>query len=416
VDVYHARWVVPIDAPTVRDGALAVDGDRIVWVGPAADAPSGRQYALGDVAVLPGLVNAHAHLELTCYRNQVPRGSLWEWFDRLFELIRLPGAAERERQGVIDGARELLASGCTCVADISRTGGHWEALRESPIRVVRFVELISGARLQPNDLPSLAAAVDALAASDGERRRTGVAPHTLYTVTRDDLAAAAELARRRNLPLTLHLFETPEEIAWLAGGSGTPIDAMLEQTGLPSRRAALRGDVLAGLESTGVFNTRALLAHVNHIDDARLARLAQTPASVAFCPGAHAFFGHGPHRWREMLDCGLRVCIGTDSAASNAGLSMLAELRALHRGAPDLPAETIWAMGSLNGAQALGWANQIGSLSPGKRADFIAMPLPDTQPAQPLEALLDHDALPAGVWIDGVLVGDGAGEAAPKTS
>ena len=211
MEVFHARWLVPITEAPIEDGALAVDQGRIIEVGKADSVSGGTIRDLGDCILLPGFVNGHTHLELTCYRGCLAPGPLWEWFERLMALRRRPGATEEEREAVRVGAEESLAAGVTCVGDISRTGIHVGALRSSPIRKVCFLELISGASAPPNDVESLASMLDdASPFAEPHRLVLGISPHALYTVTWEDLVGAGALAAERLAPVTIHLLETAE--------------------------------------------------------------------------------------------------------------------------------------------------------------------------------------------------------------
>jgi cytosine/adenosine deaminase-related metal-dependent hydrolase len=127
------------------------------------------------------------------------------------------------------------------------------------------------------------------------------------------------------------------------------------------------------------------------------------PRSVVYCPRTHAFFGHSPHPFRELQTHGINVALGTDSLASNPDLSILAEMRFLRRKYPKMPGKMLLEMGTLAGARALGWSHDVGSLTPGKHADFIAIPVEDSA-SEPHEAILRSDAPVSGVWINGMKV------------
>lgn len=405
VDIYAARWVVPVDDPPIRDGAIAVRDGRIVDVGPATSlGHAGSRHEMGDGILLPGLVNPHTHLELTCYRDRLPRGPFWDWLERLATMRRAPDAADLERRAVADGAAQSLAAGVTCVGDISRRGVQVELLRKSPIRKVCFVELISGAADPPFDAASLLATVQGLEhLAEADKLLLGITPHAPYTVSPADLAAAVRMSSDRGLPLTMHLCETAEEIEWLAAGTG-PVEALLKKYNLPTAAAPPWGHAATMLTETGLLSASPLLAHVNHADDALLDRLAESTASVVWCPRSHEFFGHVGHRWLDMIARGINVCVGTDSLASNATLSILDELRFVHRHWPDCPPETVLAMGTQRGADGLGLGASVGSLRPGKFADFIRLPWDPDAPDDPVQNVLAGRTMPDAVWIEGTRV------------
>ncbi len=396
---------MPIEAPPIEDGCLAVEEGAIIAVGRSSDmisqlprGPESVVHDLGNVILMPGFVNAHAHLELTCYRGRLARGRLWDWLEALIALRLEPGALEAESQSVLAGAAESLAAGVTLVADISRTGASAEVLGGSPIRKVCFVELISGARTGPRDAPSLEAAVEkARRFARQDELLIGVSPHAPYSVSFGDMRAAVRVARAAAAPLTMHLLETAEEREWFAGGGG-PAGSFAGRLGVgpPIRRQPVEL-----LSEAGLLSLRPLLAHVNYATEDEIAELARRGASVVWCPRAHRFFGHENHPWRLMLALGIRACLGTDSAASNTSLSILDELRFLWRETPDCPPPTLLAMGTLHGAAALGLDHLVGSLKSGKRADFVGIPLGPGSRRHPLLNLLGGGAGVSGVWING---------------
>ncbi|HUN80970.1 MAG TPA: amidohydrolase family protein [Phycisphaerae bacterium] len=404
--IYRAAWIIPVSDPPIRDGALAIENGRITWLGPSVDlkpqASSLKPHSidLGDVAILPGLINAHTHLELTAFAGRLKPQPLWTWFDQLIDLIRASDFAIVGPQSVRDGAVQSLAAGVTCVADISRTGQNVAVLAESPIRKVCFLELISGAASIPNDIPSLKNCLNELKPYRNAASLTfGLAPHTPYTVSRADLTATAAMAQSEPLPLTLHFLETPEEAARFENRAGAePLGNFLTNRRLPITTP--NAAALDLLEATGILAERPLLAHVNYIDDAGIRRLAEAGASVAYCPRAHAWFSHKPHRWRDMLAARINVCLGTDSLASNSSLSILEETRYLRRQSPDMPAQALLEMATMNAARALKLDSQIGSLTPGKLADFITIPISKSS-AHPIEEILNSESQVTGVWLAG---------------
>ena len=410
MNIYRARWIIPIEGSPIEHGILVVNEGRIVQVAAAQGNDSRNDWAsssiqdLGECLLLPGFVNAHTHLELTCYRGQLPPGPLWTWLEQLTALRQRPEAVKTEREAVRIGAAESLAAGVTCVGDISRTGLSVAALKASPIRKVCFLELISGASQPPNDVSSLATTVEHMVTlSESERLTIGISPHAVYSVAREELSAAAKLAEVAGAPLTMHLLETEEEVEWLAHGEGVVAD-VLSRYQLPNAGVMIGMDVLELLEQTGALALSPLLAHVNYVSDHQLDRLAASRATVVWCPRAHRFFGHTNHRWRDMFSRGANVCVGTDSAASNESLSILDELRMVRREYPDVPPETVLEMGTLRGAVGLRLEKIVGSLKSGKRADFVTVPLDPDGDGDPILNLLDGRAAVDRVWIDGAAV------------
>jgi len=237
--------------------------------------------------------------------------------------------------------------------------------------------------------------------------KLGLSPHAPYSAGAALYEGVACLAREHNLLMTTHLAETCDEIEFLQSGGGAwrrylkeigKWDGLFEAPGESAVRYFLDLD-LAGQS--------VLLAHVNYISDEELEALAGRSHSVVFCPRTHHFFGHQNHRFREMLDCGINVCLGTDSLASNPGLSLLDEMRFLRRGYPGLAPAVIFEMATGNGAKALGWGDAIGSLTPDKIADIIAIPLENSE-GEPLVDVLESRYSARWVMVGGEVVLDGS--------
>lgn len=393
---------MPVDGPPIDGGVVCVRGDRIHSIGTPDACAAGVFEDLGDVLLLPGLVNAHTHLELGGLRGRITSRNLWDWFDELVKLNRSPDAEIERRRAVLDGAAESIAGGATTIGDISRTGASAELLVQSPIRKVCYLELISGARTLPNDAVTLCEQFDSLrrAITQDDRLRLGISPHAPYSVTRSDLCAAIELATEHNAPLTMHFLETADEARWLHEGGGRVAD-YLSRYQVRRGESTPPGDVLKHLESCGALGRKMLLAHVNYVDDATIARLAASRCSVVWCPRTHSYFGHPPHRWRELLAAGVNVCLGTDSLASTPTLSMLDEMRYIQTCFPDSEPATILAMATRHGAEALAMSHAVGTLSPGKRADIIAVRWSTNGPQDPLRNLLHGTGDLVKVWIGG---------------
>jgi aminodeoxyfutalosine deaminase len=413
----RAAWVLPICAPPIRDGYVAVEGERIVAVGRwadiaadgrggvAADAPVGRMREaasavndLGGAILMPGFVNPHTHLELTCYANQLPPGPFWPWLAALVQLRAQPGQIERETQGVIDGAWQSLRAGVTCVGDISRRNLHWRPLKQIPLRKVCFVELLSLADHPPRNVAELRAEFDEV--EEDSLLTAAITPHAPYSVPADQIRGAIRLAHERRRPWCTHWAETPEEVAFLGGDmEAFPpfLRAVLEQCGVtaPGRPAL---EFLA--ECVGDCQPGAL-AHLNYLTDADIARLATAGHVAMYCPRAHCFFGHRPHPLPRLIAAGVPVALGTDSLASNFSLAPLEELRCVHETVSSPPpAAELLRMITLTAARALSLESVIGTLAPGKQADLVAFPCRAGE-RDPERALVTSAPAPLQVWVAG---------------
>ncbi len=383
-----ARWVFPVAGPPLERGVVTVADERV-----AAVEPHGARRAdvdLGDAAVLPGLVNAHTHLDLTGLRGLAPPSPDFTGWLRRVIAHRRERTAEQVRADVAEGLAECLRFGTTLLGDISGDGGSWEALAEAPLRAVVFREMLG----LPQERASGAwERLDRWLASRAPTPtcRPGVSPHAPYSVRASLFLAAAT----RGVPVAVHLAETAAEQELLVLRRG-PFVPFLRDLGVwaPDGLAEDAGHVLRLLN--GLAPT--LLVHGNF-----LAADAPVPAnaSVVYCPRTHAAFGHPPHPFRDFLARGMRVALGTDSLASNPDLDLLAEARSLHRLHPDFPGEQLLRMATLSGAEALGWADEAGSLAPGKSADLIVIPLSPQEGGDPHRLVLASDAPVRGVLFRG---------------
>lgn len=399
-----ADWLITMDGPAIRKGRV-VFTDRILAVGPAAQVPAiGRHVRLGPCVLMPGLINAHCHLELSAHHGALPAGDFWNWLPALVAKRLEQASPLAEQQAVAPAVASMLESGTTCVGDICRADWVVQTLQALPIRKVCYIELISGGFSPPADIPQLQNCLDALPYG-GALLTPGLSPHTPYTVTRDDLEACGRLAHKRGLPLAIHLAETRDEIEWLRYGTGRIADWHARLFAHPPRSPAI-GPTEYALACLGT--TPAALIHMNHADDWQ--RLCERPAdaqpAAVYCPRSHRFFGHADHPWRDMLAAGLKVAVGTDSAASHQAdearpLSVLDELRWLGRECPDVPARTLLEMATLHAAAAVGLSTRIGRLAPGYEADLVAFALPRPGVPEPALAILDSEQLPSRVYVAG---------------
>lgn len=228
---------------------------------------------------------------------------------------------------------------------------------------------------------------------------TSLSPHAPYSTAPEVYREAIAYCRQRGLPICAHLSETREEAEFLATGTG-PFRTLLEHRELWDGSFAPPGcSPVQYAESLGLLELQPLLAHVNYAGDEDIQLMAKRGCSVVYCPRTHRFFEHAPHRYRDMLGAGLNVCLGTDSLASSPSLSILDELRFLRR-LDDLSSDSLLLeMGTIRGARALGLESQLGSLEPGKRADFVVLPLTGSVSDKPTDAVLRTQATPSHVYV-----------------
>jgi cytosine/adenosine deaminase-related metal-dependent hydrolase len=368
---------------------------------------------LGNVALIPGLVNTHSHLELSdCRSPLTPLLPFTTWIGRLLQHRReRPPQSEGTdlRTPWQQGAAEMLATGTTVVGDIVDAAWHPAALPGEGLLTIAFRELLT---LSPGRIPELVSAAEAhLAASkvdvgvpaaSGVEWRPGLSPHAPYSVHPQLLRKLVDLACQWHVPVAMHVAETRAELQLLAGQGGE-FQEFLQRMGVwnpePFRGDWQIPDILRELARV----SRGLVVHGNFLQKEDQQLLAKSPQlSVVYCPRTHAQFGHPPHPWRDLLNQGINVALGTDSRASNPDLSLWEELRFLRQTFPEVPGELLLDLGTRRGARALGLETMLGEISPGWRADFAVVALPDrSDPADPHELLFAPASRIVKTWSGG---------------
>lgn len=420
---WHARWVLPIAQPPLRDAAVVVEGDRIAWLGPSADAVATRHEHLGDAVLLPGLVNAHTHLELTGLRGFLEGLPFGDWLRALTvvrrDVLTTDDLLDASRLGV----HEALRAGVTTLADCSASGAPLRALVEAGVRGRVYLETFGPDPRQADaSIAALRAGVDRLRADATARVDVGVSPHAPYTVSEPLFAAVAAYARAEALPVATHVAESADELRFVRDGDG-PFADRLRARDIPVRGTG--ASPIALLERVGLLEPSVLLIHAIRVDAADLARIGRGGAGVVHCPISNAKLGQGIAPVLAMRAAGLAVGLGSDSVASNDAMDLVQEarqavlLQSLASGTPDaLSAHAALALATAGGARALGLADGstagLGTLVAGAPADLAAFRLdapeltPLFDPAVALVHVLGSGRRAALTMVDGrVLVRDG---------
>ena len=399
----EAAWVLPMDRAPIADGGVVIQSGRIVAVGKANGLR--KQYSdaqpidYRNCTLVSGLINAHTHLELSSLKCTAPAGQFIDWLSRLVPnpSVPLDQQAEAIATATRTGIEQCLRFGITTVGDISRFCSITRAvLRESPLRAVSFGEVLAMGQRRGLLEERLAKAADR--SLETELLHIGITPHAPYSIESHGYGRCLEVVKSMGLALTTHLAETPDEATFLSNHSGPFRELWDRIGGWDSQVNRFKGGPIRYAEQLGLLDYPTLLAHVNYCDDDELAILARGKASVVYCPRTHAYFGHPPHRWRDMLAGGINVTVGTDSCASSPDLNLVDDLRLLHEIAPDVAPEVLWEMATTRAARSLGLQDQTGSLTPGKNADLIAFP---TTSDAPLREILEAPILPSATWVAG---------------
>jgi len=392
----QARWVLPIERPPIAGGVVSIADGKISAVGdrPSGDGPL---HDLGDVVLMPGLVNAHTHLEFSQLDQPLglPGMSLPEWI-RLVIADR-QRAKQNPSTATATGLQECQSQGVTTVGDIANTPASRLAPDPDP-QLITFQEAIgfSTARVD-SALADLAERVKR------SRGPTGLSPHAPYTIHPQLLERIVDLACKQQMPIAMHLAESPEELELLASASGPFRDLLVERSMWDDGAIPLGTKPIEYLKVLARA-PRSLAIHGNYFSAEEIEFLAaqRDRMSVVYCPRTHAFFKHAAYPLEPMLTAGVRVALGTDSRASNPDLSLLSEMRFVASRYPNLSPKQILAMGTLAGAQAFGLDEKIGSLEPGKWANLVAVAC-DAKCRMPETAILHGSEAVAQTWLRGRL-------------
>jgi len=366
-DILSADWVLPVEGPPIRDGAVAIEDGRIAAVGPTPQIGAGTHYE--EAAIIPGFVNAHSHLEYAVYAG------FGDGLDDFATWITLH--TERKRRIAWPeylsiarlGVAESLASGVTTAGDCSYSGAVAVAASQLGLRALVYLEVF-GSDPEPA-LERFGQLRERIVSVLSDRVRLGVSPHAPYSVSAAVYRACAALG----LPLATHLSESASEVRYLLEGGGpwSGIDWLVE----PPRRTGTRL-----LAEEGLLGTEMLAAHCTKVDAEEIGLLAENNVGVAHCPRSNALLGCGIAPLRELRSAGIRVGLGTDGISSVPSYDFFAETRAAIAAArvreersSALTATEALELGTLGSAQALGLQDEIGSLRPGKHADLAVVSL-----------------------------------------
>ena len=368
-----ARWVAPVSSPPIADGIVSFADGRISHVGPHDGRRIDQRF--DDAILLPGLVNAHTHLDLTGAKGLTPpRYDFCDWLQSViaFRRSRTP---EQVRQDVAAGVMQCLAAGTTFIGDIALG-----AYDYSPLNAVSFQELIGLSKDRS------AAAISSWRAAG--LIPAGVSPHAPYSfhfAGLDNLPLDA--------PLAIHLAETSDELTLLELHAG-PLRQFLERIGAWDA-PGLAPSITAITTKLSRRCGPVLLIHANYLPtDVPI----PNGATVVYCPRTHAAFGHPSHPFRDFKARGIRVVLGTDSLATNPDLSILNEARFLYSQCDQV--ESLLAMITSDAADSLGMGKQAGRVAAGFAADLCVVGLPHNS-SKPLHDLLAGAEPVQAVFIAG---------------
>ncbi len=341
-----ARWVIPISQPPIHGGWVQIDGDKIVDVG--ADKPPSSVQDLGDVALLPKLINAHTHLEFSDCDAPIgePGILLSDWIGAVV-TARDKKTAAQKASAIQRGMRESRQAGVTLIGEITTPPC------ELPIEGPQVCERVAAAARHLARYPD-----------------AGISPHAPYSTSRPTIQGSVDLAIRRRRAVAMHVAESPAERELLAAGSGDFATALQDLGVWESGLFPWPGDPIVDLIEQLSAAPRALIIHGNDLTGKEIDRLARHPQmTVVYCPRTHAFVGYDRHPVDRLLAGGVRIALGTDSRASNPDLSIWREVQYLLRHRTDLDPDAVLAMATISGADALG-KPEWGQIACGATAAF----------------------------------------------
>ena len=377
-----------------RPAAVALREGQVAAIGTPTEVrrrigTGGRTVRLADRLILPGMVNAHAHLDLTDAGPRAYGGDFVGW---LMEVVRWRRSGSAKPQAAVRrGAAMSRAAGVNVVGDIAGREewmGCRQAMIDGGLRGVSFVEVLGiGGAMVAESL----AVLDRVECDQPVETSVtlGVQPHAPYTTLPSLYAAAVDVAVRRGLPVSTHLAELPDELEFVASARG-PFRELWELLGIWD-------PICEPTYSTGqhpvhwlepqLRRAPFLCAHVNYIDDDSIALLAETRSSVAYCPVASDYFHHRGHRYRDMIDAGVNVCLGTDSILCQPPdepqpLGILAQMRHLYRRDRTDP-QLLLKMATTNGMRGL-------QLEPAPIQEWFAVRFDPDESLDPLAQVLQN--------------------------
>jgi cytosine/adenosine deaminase-related metal-dependent hydrolase len=402
----RARTILPISTPPIENGAVLLSQNRIVAVGSWKDLAGRAPTApvdLGEVILLPGLINSHCHLDYTDMTGLPPQKQFPDWIKGLLALKA--GASYTEyAQAWLRGANMLTRTGTTTVADIEAVPELLpEVWSSTPLRVFSFLEM-TGVKSQRKPSAILREAAHKIESLAPARGSVGLSPHALYSTTPLLLRQTAVLARKRKWRVTMHLAESGDEQQMYAAQRGPMFDWLKRQrdmsdcTGRTPVQQARR---------YGLLGKSFLAIHANYLNDEDIKALAESGSSVVHCPQSHAYFGHEPFPFQKLHAAGVNVCLGTDSLASmmvvrrvKPELNMFTEMQTFAARHPEVSPETVVRMATRHGARALGWERRVGGIFEQGLADLIAITF-QGKPQEAWAAAVHHTGPVTASMIDG---------------
>ncbi len=401
--LYLADVVLPVSSPPLLRGAVRVEGPEIIAVGPASKLtaqPGETVTDLGACTLLPGLINAHCHLDYTRFKGTIaPKQSFTEWIKNI-NALRRSFTTEDYIDSIAEGFELLKQSGATTVANIEAFPELLPHLPVPPLRTWWFLELID-VRVRQDQEETLHGAMSFFEHHKDWLGGFGLSPHAPYTASVDLYRLARTCSEKYGMLSTTHIAESVEEHEMFSHARGALHD-FLGGLGRDNSDCG-QGSSLSHLVEHGVIAETCIIAHLNYLQDYDYELVARTGASVVHCPKCHTYFGHAPFPLKALREHGVNICLGTDSLASNNSLDMRSEMREVQE-FHGLSDREVLEMCLLNGARALGQAGKLGQISPGASADLVAFAheaKPDAPDVDPYHRVVHSRKEPTLLLVNG---------------
>ncbi len=427
--IIRASWLCPVDRPPIQNGCVVVAGGKIRFVGPFDVRPSNLQNSvvedLGEGAIIPGLVNAHTHLEFSDLSKPLGEAGInfTDWI-RLVVGHRKQDAvnSDQKSKSILSGIQESFAAGVWAIGEIATqpvlANVYSQASHQTPVHCTVFLEQLgrSSDRLQTAGADLVehlgAANSEGSAKNKDQGFACAASPHAPYSVQWQLFDQICEAARGLNVPVAMHLAETMAERQLLESLTGDFV-GLLQDFGVWDPESFYPRRSIKGFLGRLSQAPRSLIVHGNYLTDDELDIVGRNKnMSVVYCPRTHHFFGHEAYRLAKMRDRGINVAVGTDSRASNPDLNLFQEMKMVSSKFPELTVNDVLKMGTVNAATALGVEDRFGTLAVNKTAACSFVAQPDGSPANLSAWLFSEEttAKPVVVSADGsAILGLGLG-------
>ncbi len=389
----EAPLLLPIDSTPIPNGGILIDQNVIHDVGFARDLEKlykkqiHQITCLNDTVLMPGFVNAHSHLELSSLRGFKYPGTFTGWIEKLVEAKNKTSAPDYEK-GMLEGIQEMLQSGTTCIGDHVSFNTDLVTLLNSPFRGYLFMEVIGVVKEMAEEILGFAEEFEKMFKKHQTLLKVMPSPHSVHALHPEVFEKL--MNSDRNL-YSIHLSESSDEDKYFKLQQGPLYDFIKNKGIVPEEEITLRDSAIHYLDEKNYLSEKIMAVHCNYVNEDEIRRLGEKKVSVIHCPSSHAYFHHQKFDFDTFRAHKVNIALGTDSLASGESLSMLDQIRIGRKSCPAIPPSKWLRMATLHGAHALKLEEEIGSLTPGKKADIIGFEIsPDAlkDPEKAMEEIL----------------------------